>query len=163
MADARHDWFTTEVCRHRTALQRYLSRFASGAADIEELVQDTFVRVYALDDYRSVESPKALLFRIGHKLAVERARRQPHPATDRGMDGLAPLCRRVLQLRKVFKLSLEEISQVLDLSPSAIEKHVVRGLVGYRDYLRESGLLETMDPKLKPGTVCRLRDGGDAE
>jgi len=40
---------------------------------------------------------------------------------------------------------------------------VAKGLVRCRDYLRELGLLETMDPKIKPATVRRLRDGGDAE
>jgi RNA polymerase sigma-70 factor (ECF subfamily) len=194
MADERHDWFITQVFRHRTALQRYLSRFTSGAEDIEDLVQETFVRVYSLADYRSVDAPKALLFRIGHNLAVERARRHSTQATDSmadleplgvysseasaeeqidsrrrfetfcaAVDRLPPLCRRVFVLRKVYKLSHAEISQVLDVSHSTIEKHVAKGLVRCREYLRELGLLETMDPKVKAGAVRRLRDGGDAE
>jgi len=194
MADERHDWFLNQIFRHRAALHRYLSKFTSGAEDVEDLVQETLVRVYSLTDYRSIDSPKALLFRIGHNLAVERARRQKTQATDSmgdleplgvysseapaeeqidsrrrfesfcaAVDRLPPLCRRVFVLRKVYKLSHAEISEVLNVSHSTIEKHVAKGLVRCRDYLRELGLLETMDLKIKTGAGRRVRDGGDAE
>jgi RNA polymerase sigma factor (sigma-70 family) len=82
MADNRHDWFLNQIFRHRAALYRYLRKFTSGAEDVEDLVQETYVRVYALPDYHGIGSPKALLFRIAHNLAVERARRQKTQATD---------------------------------------------------------------------------------
>jgi RNA polymerase sigma factor (sigma-70 family) len=194
MADERHDWFITQVFRHRPALHRYLSKFTSGADDVEDLVQETFVRVYSLADYRSVESPKALLYRIAHNLAVERARRQITQATDSmadleplgvysseapaeeqidarrrfesfcaAVEKLPPLCRRVFVLRKVYKLSHAEISEVLNVSHSTIEKHVAKGLVRCRDYMRDLGLLDTMDSRMKSGAVRRVRDGGDSE
>ena len=57
MAD-RHEWFLNQIFRHRADLQRYLQRFTSGAEDIEDLIQETYVRVYSLDDYDAVASPK---------------------------------------------------------------------------------------------------------
>jgi DNA-directed RNA polymerase specialized sigma24 family protein len=83
MADERHEWFPTHTFRHRAVLHRYLQRFTSGAQDIEDLVQETYVRLYAPPDYRTIEFPKALLFRVAHNLAVERVRRQKSQATDR--------------------------------------------------------------------------------
>jgi RNA polymerase sigma factor (sigma-70 family) len=197
MADERHDWFLNQIFRHRAALHHYLRRFTSGAEDIEDLVQETYVRVYALPDYHAVNSSKALLFRIAHNLAVERARRQKSQATDSvadlellsvysseaapeeqidarrrfesfcaAVDRLPPLCRRVFVLRKVYKLSHTEISEVLGVSHSTIEKHVAKGLVRCRDYLRELGLLDTMDPletKSQPGSLRRAGEGGEAE
>ena len=197
MADERHDWFLNQIFRHRAALHRYLRRFTSGAEDIEDLVQETYVRVYALPDYHAVNSSKALLFRIAHNLAVERARRQKSQATDSmadlellsvysseaapeeqidarrrfesfcaAVDRLPPLCRRVFVLRKVYKLSHTEISEVLGVSHSTIEKHVAKGLVRCRDYLRELGLLDAMDPletKSQPGSLRRAGEGGEAE
>src|SRR3984885_16190281 len=71
MADDRHEWFLNQIFRHRAALYRYLRKFTSGAEDIEDLVQETYVRVYALSDYQAVDSPRALLFRIAHNMAVE--------------------------------------------------------------------------------------------
>jgi RNA polymerase sigma factor (sigma-70 family) len=197
MADERHEWFLNQIFRHRMALHRYLGKFTSGAEDLEDLVQETYVRVYALPDYHAVDSPKALLFRIAHNLAVERARRQRTQATDSmadleplnvysteapadeqidarsrfesfcaAVDRLPPLCRRVFVLRKVYKLSHAEISEVLGVSHSTIEKHVAKGLVRCRDYLRELGMLDGMDvtdAKGQMGTLHRLRDSGDGE
>ena len=194
MADERHEWFLNQIFRHRAALHRYLMKFTSGAEDIEDLVQETYVRLYALADYRAVESPKALLFRIAHNLAVERARSKKTQATDSmadleqlgvfstevpadeqldsrrrfetfcaAVDRLPPLCRRVFVLRKVFKLTHAEISEVLGVSHSTIEKHVAKGLVRCRDYLRQQGLLEMTDAKIKPAPLRRISDGGDGE
>src|SRR5258707_1294744 len=84
MADERHEWFLNQIFRHRAALYRYLRKFTSGAEDIEDLVQETYVRVYALSYTQAVDSPRALLFRIAHNMAVERARRQKSQATDSG-------------------------------------------------------------------------------
>jgi RNA polymerase sigma-70 factor (ECF subfamily) len=187
MAEKRHDWFLNQVFQHRAALHRYLGKLTSGAEDIEDLVQETYVRMYALPDYHQVESPKALLFRIAHNLAVERARRQKAQATDTmadletlsvfsneappdeqtdarrrfesfcaAVERLPPLCRRVFVLRKVHKLSHAEISEVLGVSQSTIEKHVAKGLVRCRDYLRELGLLDVGDGKARSRSMRSL-------
>jgi DNA-directed RNA polymerase specialized sigma24 family protein len=44
MAEKRHDWFLDQVFHHRAALHRYLAKLTSGAEDIEDLVQETYVR-----------------------------------------------------------------------------------------------------------------------
>jgi RNA polymerase sigma factor (sigma-70 family) len=194
MADKRHDWFLSQVFHHRAALHRYLGKLTSGAEDIEDLVQETYVRIYALPDFHLLESPKALLFRIAHNLAVERARRHKSQATDTmadfesldvfsneappdeqtdarrrfesfcaAVERLPPLCRRVFVLRKVHKLSHAEISEVLGVSPSTIEKHVAKGLVRCRDYLRELGLLDVVDTRTRRGLTRSARDGGSGE
>jgi RNA polymerase sigma factor (sigma-70 family) len=194
MAEKRRDWFLDQVFRHRAALHRYLGKLTSGAEDIEDLVQETYVRIYALPDYQAVGSPKALLFRIAHNLAVERARRQKTQATDTmadlealnvysneappdeqtdarrrfesfcaAVDQLPPLCRRVFVLRKVHKLTPAEISAVLGVSQSTIEKHVAKGLVRCRDYLRELGLLDVVDTKARSRSLRSVADGGSGE
>jgi RNA polymerase sigma factor (sigma-70 family) len=194
MADERHEWFLNQIFRHRTALHRYLRKFTYGAEDIEDLIQETYVRLYALADYRAVDSPKALLFRIAHNLAVERARSRKTQATESmadlelldvystevpadeqldsrrrfesfcaAVDRLPPLCRRVFVLRKVFKLSHAEISEVLGVSHSTIEKHVAKGLLRCRDYLRELGLLEVTEAKIKSTAPRRVTGVGDAD
>jgi RNA polymerase sigma-70 factor (ECF subfamily) len=194
MADERHEWFLNQIYRHRAALHRYLKRFTYGAEDVEDLIQETYVRLYALADYRAVDSPKALLFRIAHNLAVERARSKKTQATDSmadleqlgvyskevpadeqldsgrrfesfcaAVDRLPPLCRRVFVLRKVFKLSHAEISEVLGVSRSTIEKHVAKGLVRCRDHLRELGLLEVTEAKIKSAAPRRVTGSGDGD
>jgi RNA polymerase sigma factor (sigma-70 family) len=194
MTEKRHDWFVNQVFQHRAALHRYLGKLTSGAEDIEDLVQETYVRMYALPDFHLVESPKALLFRIAHNLAVERARRHKTQATDTvgdlesltvfseeappeeqtdarrrfesfcmAVERLPPICRRVFVLRKVHKLSHAEISEVLGVSESTIEKHVAKGLVRCREYLRELGLLDVVDSKARSRSLRSARDGGSSE
>jgi DNA-directed RNA polymerase specialized sigma24 family protein len=70
------------------------------------------------------------------------------------VDRLPPLCRRVFVLRKVYKLSHTEIAEVLGVSHSTIEKHVAKGLLRCRDYLREKGMLDASEP-LSPGDTRR--------
>src|SRR5262245_23988334 len=82
MADQRYEWFMGRIFRHRGALHRYVSRLTSGAEDIEDLVQETYLRIYALPDFETVELPRALLFRIAHNLVVERARRKKAQLTE---------------------------------------------------------------------------------
>jgi RNA polymerase sigma factor (sigma-70 family) len=194
MADERHEWFLDQIFRHRAALYRYLRKFTSGAEDIEDLVQETYVRVYALSHTQAVGSPRALLFRIAHNMAVERARRQKSQATDSvadlerltvyssdapadeqidarrrfesfcaAVDRLPPLCRRVFVLRKVYRLSHDEIAEVLGVSHSTIEKHVAKGLIRCRDYLRDAGLLDAIEAKEGADAPRGLRDVGDGE
>jgi RNA polymerase sigma-70 factor (ECF subfamily) len=195
MADQRHEWFLNQIFRHRAALYRYLRKFTSaGAEDIEDLVQETYVRVYALSHTQAVDSPRALLFRIAHNMAVERARRQKSQATDSvadlerlsvyssdvpadeqidarrrfesfcaAVDRLPPLCRRVFVLRKVYRLSHDEIAEVLGVSHSTIEKHVAKGLIRCRDYLSDAGLLDAVELKGRADAPRGLRDIGDGE
>ena len=82
MADERRQRLLDQVLRHRVALQKYLRKFTAGAEDIEDLVQETFVRICALPPTQIIDSPRALLFRIARNLAVDRARQKIARATD---------------------------------------------------------------------------------
>ena len=82
MADERRKRLLDQIFSHRAALQKYLRRFTSGAEDIEDLVQEAYVRVCAMPPAQVVDSPRALLFRIARNLAVDRARQKATRATD---------------------------------------------------------------------------------
>jgi RNA polymerase sigma factor (sigma-70 family) len=82
VADERRKRLLSQIFSHRAALQKYLRRFTAGAEDVEDLVQEAYVRVCGLPDGQVVESPRALLFRIARNLAVDRARQRVTRATD---------------------------------------------------------------------------------
>lgn len=82
MADERRKRLLDQIFSHRVALQKYLRNFTAGAEDVEDLVQEAYVRVCALPDGQVVDSPRALLFRIARNLAVDRARQKFSHATD---------------------------------------------------------------------------------
>lgn len=82
MADDRRKRLLDQIFSHRAALQKYLRKFTAGAEDVEDLVQEAYVRVCALPPGQVVDSPRALLFRIAHNLAVDRVRQKVTRATD---------------------------------------------------------------------------------
>lgn len=82
MADDRRKLLLSQILGYRGALQRYLRRFTRGAEDIDDLVQETYVRVCAMPEGQVIESPRALIFRIARNLAVDRARQAANRATD---------------------------------------------------------------------------------
>src|SRR5688572_30723143 len=81
MVSEHHEWFLNQVFRYRPVLQRYLRKRLASEADVEDVIQDTYLRIYSLQDYRSVESPNSLLIKIAHNLAVELIRRRQSRAT----------------------------------------------------------------------------------
>jgi RNA polymerase sigma-70 factor (ECF subfamily) len=82
VADDRRKRLLDQIFSHRAALQKYLRKFTAGAEDVEDLVQEAYVRVCALPPGQVVDSPRALLFRIAHNLAVDRVRQKVTRATD---------------------------------------------------------------------------------
>src|SRR5688500_7450718 len=65
---------TAIVERHAQALARYASNLGA-REDVEELVQDTFVRAFgAIDSFRGDSSLRTWLFTIERRLVIDRAR-----------------------------------------------------------------------------------------
>ena len=79
VADERRKRLLDQILGHRAALQKYLRKFTAGAEDVEDLVQEAYVRVCAMPPAQVVDSPRALLFSIARNLAVDRARQKALP------------------------------------------------------------------------------------
>src|SRR5205809_15602 len=80
-----------------------------------------------------------------YRPVLQRYLRKRLNAFCRAVDSLPPVCRRACVLRKVYRLSQVEIGAVLGVSENTVEKHVAKGLVRCRDYLRAHGLLGETD------------------
>lgn len=63
-------------------LRRYLTRVVNSAADADEVAHDAFVRLYRSDLAR-YEDPRAVLFRTGWRLALNRIRARSSNPLDR--------------------------------------------------------------------------------
>lgn len=149
-------------------LKRYLSRFLCEQQDIEDVVQETYLRAYSAERDKEIEQPKSFLYRIARNLALNELNRKSRQITDcvAGFDlpvvtesketledeleahqHLGLLCeavaalpeqrRRVFLLRKVHGLSHKEIAQRTNLSVSSVEKHLLKGTLACRSYVRE--------------------------
>lgn len=144
---------TVLVERHAQSLARFVAGAGiRGAADVDEVVQDTFVKAFgALEGFRGESSFRTWLFTIARRLVVDRrraAKRRPdgvevqdddasteYDALDamvaeemearlrRAVDRLSPTQREVFTLRVSEGLSYREIAEVVGTTEGAARVH----------------------------------------
>ncbi len=74
--------------RQQDFLKRFLTRFLSQPQDIEDVVQETYLRAYQAEqdklnhESKAIEHPKAFLFRIAKNIALTELTRKSHQITD---------------------------------------------------------------------------------
>jgi RNA polymerase sigma factor (sigma-70 family) len=61
---------------NEVALKRYLRRFIRSREGADDLAQEAFVRTFAAESGRVIESPKAFLFKVAKNLALNELARQ---------------------------------------------------------------------------------------
>ncbi len=67
-------WFATELQPHEPMLRAWLASKFSDTCDIDDIVQEAFMRVLRTHAENEVRSPKAYLFVIARNLALMRVR-----------------------------------------------------------------------------------------
>lgn len=68
-------WFADRVFVFNDQHRRYAIKLARQPEEAEELVQEAYARLFALDDWSSIANPHAFTMRIIRNLAIERFRR----------------------------------------------------------------------------------------
>ena len=74
---------------HVEALRRFISRFV-GKHDVEDVVQEAFLRAYNAESGKPIEQPKSYLFRIAKHVALNQLRQRSRKPTDYLEDFDAP-------------------------------------------------------------------------
>jgi RNA polymerase sigma-70 factor (ECF subfamily) len=75
-------WFVGEILPHEAGLMRYLKRVWKSPAEISDLRQETYVRVYESASQTLPRSPKNFLFTTARNLLVDKMRREKIVAID---------------------------------------------------------------------------------
>lgn len=144
--------------RDQSSLKRYLRRFVSRPEDIDDMVQETFLRAYRATEAREIDYPKAYLFRVAKSVALRTLNRKSEQVTDfmeeaameepagsgsleetieaeekiesycRAIAELPPQCRRVFLMRKYQAMSHKDIAAELNISVGAVEKQITLGV-----------------------------------
>jgi RNA polymerase sigma factor (sigma-70 family) len=71
---ALDEWFAAEILPHEGALVRYLTRVWPNSAEVLDLRQDIYVRIYESARRTLPTSPKAFLFATARNLMTDRIR-----------------------------------------------------------------------------------------
>ena len=153
-----------------TFLKKFLKRFLYQDQDIEDVVQETYIKACNAERTKNIEHPKAYLFSIAKNLALNELGRKSRKMTDfieeceaanmaepsasleehiqaeesvvlycKAASQLPERCRRVYLLRKVHGLSHKEIADCLDISLSAVSKHLTKGMLSCQKYIEKGG------------------------
>ncbi len=150
------------VERHAGSVARFIASSATGE-DVDELVQDTFVRAFgSLEQFRSESSLRTWLFSIARNVvrdrlrSVRRARRRvtledefsvsEHDALDetiaaetrermtQAVERLSQMQREVFGLRVRDGLSYREIARVLDTTEGAARVHYHNAMRSIKEF-----------------------------
>lgn len=76
MTSGPTEWTLGECTRYYRELLAFLTAKLRCPHEAADMAQETFARLYALDDPAAVRQPRAFLYRIARNLAVDAARKQ---------------------------------------------------------------------------------------
>jgi RNA polymerase sigma-70 factor (ECF subfamily) len=78
----RSRWFNEQVHPHDSHLKAYLKGSFPAVRDVDDIVQESYLRVWRRHAARPIESVKGFLFQVARRLAVDTLRRSRTAATD---------------------------------------------------------------------------------
>lgn len=150
--------------RWNRSLLGFLSRRVHAAVDIEDLAQETYLRLLRARDLQAVRNPQAYLLRVAsHIIAEWRDHQLPGTAVDLASEqlpvddsdpaieleaevsqarldvalaNLSPMTRAVVLLKFREALHCKEIATALDLTERQVRRHLTRGFEKLRGALR---------------------------
>ena len=141
----------------RDGLVRSIMKMSVEQQDVDDILQETFIRVLDSDAKQQIKSPKGYLFVVSRNLVLKKLMQQSkaiHTELDDALiendDGntvekelyqklkferfskvlssLPEKNRRAILLRKLYCLSHKEIAKKMDVSVSSVEKYIATGL-----------------------------------
>ncbi|HKH90986.1 MAG TPA: RNA polymerase sigma factor [Gemmatimonadaceae bacterium] len=154
---------TLLVERHANAVARFVASIGE-RTDVDEIVQDTFVRAFgSLDGFRGESSLRTWLFTIARRLVLDRRRAirrrgeqvevqegdvateydaldgvvasETHERLRRAMAGLTPTQREVFVLRVSEGMSYKEIADTVGTTEGAARVHYHNAMRAIKEFL----------------------------
>lgn len=151
---------------HQSDLRRLIAhKFKKTPQDAEDIIQDAFHNILHLEHPESIENPKAYLYQTAANLALNRIRKHrnhQHYLAAQDVEETYDLCpersvvarkdlerleqalaslpekyRRTFLLSRVQEKTYREISAILNIPESTVEKHIIKTLKYLREVLAE--------------------------
>ena len=176
---------TPAFVKNLSFLKRFLTRFLSSSQDIEDVVQESYLKALCAEQKKEITSPKAFLFRIARNEALKELQKKsrritdylddldiPESSTEISIEDssiakqrfglfcesaleMPPKCRKAFLMCKVYGFSYNEIASHLDISVSGVEKHIARGLEICSNYVDKA---ESVDKDEKKSVEAQMNN-----
>ncbi len=158
MSEKRSRLLTNLIAEHGPSLERFLARKLNNAQDAAEIAQETFLRLYRLDELDTVDDTRAFMFRVASNMAIDQLRRKvlhdkyvAREVNDTGqqkgvspeqvavaqeelqrvyqvVEGLPLKCKQAFLLHRKSGLSYSQIASEMNISVSSVEKYILQAL-----------------------------------
>lgn len=69
-------WFTEQVQPHEASLRSYLRGAFPAVRDVDDVVQDSLLRIWKVGAHQRIRSVRAFLFTVARRLALDHVRRE---------------------------------------------------------------------------------------
>lgn len=167
---SRSGWLERNMLPHEPWLRRYLLLTSCPDSDIDDVVQECFLRIHAAASIEHVPSPRALLRRIVHNLLIDRHRRRSgieHVALDAALDLPSAACPQdeMVDIRR----TLARVALAMDAFPERRREIVERRCLAGQSSTEAAAELgvcsSTVDKQLRAGIAALrfARDGAQGE
>ena len=152
----------------RDGLVRSIMKMSVQQQDVDDILQEAFIRVLRSDAQQEIKSPKGYLFVVSRNLVLKTLAQQSkdiHSEIDEALlesdvdnsvekelyqklkfqrfsevlNSLPEKHRRAILLRKLYCLSHKEIAKKMDISVSSVEKYIAKGLKQCKQSLHAQG------------------------
>jgi RNA polymerase sigma factor (sigma-70 family) len=163
---ARSRWFAEQVQVHDSLLRNWLRRQFPTITDRDDVIQESYLRVWNAYPNERIECVRAYLFTTARNLALNRlrhSRRVPSVGENAlsgvlddkpsipdkvsrdqelqhliaALQSLPDRCREVFTLRRIYGLSQKEIAAKLGISEKTVEVHNHKAMKRCIEYFRE--------------------------
>ncbi|MBB3358153.1 RNA polymerase sigma-70 factor (ECF subfamily) [Novosphingobium capsulatum] len=132
--------------RHRRALRAWLGRRLGNAADVDDAVQDVWLRAHERLDSGAVDNPRAYLFTAANSVVHDRARRagvrheRAHRSleeNDHPVEWITP--ERVLEGKEALNVIMNRLSTMPERTRDVFVLHRFEGMA-YAEIARRMGI-----------------------
>lgn len=127
-------WVGSQVLPHEGQARAWLRRFVSSSTDIDDVLQEAYCRIAALESVAHIQSGKAYLFQTVRHIALEHLRRS-----------------RIVRIDSVTDV---ELLHIPDEGPS-----LERITAGARQLKHVQGLIEALPPRCREAFILRRIHG----
>ncbi|MDB5580759.1 MAG: polymerase, sigma-24 subunit, subfamily [Bradyrhizobium sp.] len=144
------EWVAREVIPREPAVRRWLKRSLVAKEDIDDLIQEAYCRMVAMDGHDHVVSASAFFFQVVRNLLLNRVKRAKVVRIETGVElelisdaGLAPSQEQVLEHRREWERVSALIPKLPDRCRMIFEMRKIQGF-SQREIAEELGLSENV-------------------